>query len=50
MKNLFDTLLEYDSIYLSSRPGMGDTTLIVNLADAYLKSDVNKNILHKAFC
>ena len=44
MENLFDTLLKYDSIYLSSRPGMGDTTLIVNLADAYLKSDVNKNI------
>lgn len=44
MRNLFDTLLEYDSIYLSSRPGMGDTTLIVNLADAYLKSNANKNI------
>ena len=44
MKNLFDTLLEYDSIYLSSRPGMGDTTLIVNLAAAYLRSDAQKNI------
>ena len=44
MRNLFDTLLEYNSIYLSSRPGMGDTTLIVNLADAYFRSDAQKNI------
>jgi hypothetical protein len=44
METLFDTLLHNDSIYLSSRPGMGDTTLIVNLADTYLKSDTNKNI------
>ena len=44
MDSLFDTLLKYDSIYLSSRPGMGDTTFIVNLADAYLKSGAGKNI------
>ena len=44
MGNLFDTLLEYNSIYLSSRPGMGDTTLIVNLAAAYLRNDAKKNI------
>ena len=44
MRNLFDTLLEYDSIYLSSRPGMGDTTIIVNMADAYLQSVAGKNI------
>ena len=44
MGNLFDTLLKYDSIYISSRPGMGDTTIIVNLADAYLQSVAGKNI------
>ena len=44
MGNLFDTLLKYESIYISSRPAMGDTTIIVNLADAYLQSVAGKNI------
>ena len=44
MESLFNMLLNYESIYLSSRPGMGDTTLIVNLAVTYLKSIANKNV------
>ena len=47
METLFDMLLNYESIYLSSRPGMGDTTLIANLAVTYLKSITNKNTFLK---
>ena len=45
MSCLFDMLLNYDNLFISSRPGMGDTTLIVNIADAYLNKNTDGKIV-----
>lgn len=45
MEKLFDILLSYESILLSSRPGMGNTVLLVNAVEAYLKRIKGKKVL-----